>query len=152
MSNIDLSKMSVKELIEICKKEKITKYSNKKKEDLIKIINNKNINMISLPISSNQPTSLSLLEIKKDKNIDNSTYEELKKLYNEVLNTDKSTYKSSNDEPTPINCVEEMINKIPDELWKRSGLKILDPCCGNGNFSLPIIQKLIEQNNDKKAK
>ena len=30
-SNIDLSKMSVKELIELCKKEKITKYSNKKK-------------------------------------------------------------------------------------------------------------------------
>ena len=148
MSNIDLSKMSVKELIEICKKEKITKYSNKKKEDLIKIINNKN--MISLPTSSTESTFLSLLETKKDKNIDNSTYEELKKIYNEVLNTDKSTYKSSNDEPTPIDCVEEMINKIPDELWKRSGLKILDPCCGNGNFSLPIIHKLIEQNNDKK--
>lgn len=147
MSNIDLSKMSVKELIEICKKEKITKYSNKKKEDLIKIINNKN--MISLPTSSTESTSLSLLETKKDKNIDNSTYEELKKLYNEVLNIDKSTYKSSNDEPTPIDCVEEMINKIPGELWKRNGLKILDPCCGNGNFSLPIMEKLMEQNNKK---
>lgn len=140
LSNIDLSKMSVKELIELCKKEKITKYSNKKKEDLIKIINNNN--------SSSQSTSV--VETKKeDKNIDNSTYDELKIFYNEVLNIDKSTYKSSNDEPTPIDCVEEMINKIPDELWKRTGLKILDPCCGNGNFSLPIMEKLMEQNNKK---
>ena len=30
-SNIELSKMSVKQLIELCKNEKITNYSNKKK-------------------------------------------------------------------------------------------------------------------------
>ena len=72
-------------------------------------------------------------------NINNCSFQELKKYYDETLNTDRTTYKSSNDEPTPIGCVEEMINKIPDELWKRKNLRILDPCCGNGNFSIPII-------------
>ena len=84
-----------------------------------------------------------------DINIDNSNYEELKKMYNNVLNIDKSTYKSSNDEPTPIECIEEMIIKVPDELWKRPDLKILDPCCGNGNFALPIMNKLLENNYNK---
>ena len=40
--------------------------------------------------------------------IDTSTFNELTKYYDEILNTDKSTYKSSNDEPTPIDCINEM--------------------------------------------
>lgn len=76
--------------------------------------------------------------------IDNSSFNEIKKYYDEKLNLDKSTYKSSNDEPTPIDCIIEMISKIPEELWKRKELKILDPCCGNGNFSIPIIFELLK--------
>lgn len=60
----------------------------------------------------------------------------------EVLDTDRSSYKSSNDETTPIDCVSEMISKIPEELWDRKDLKILDPCCGNGNFLVPIYYKV----------
>jgi len=59
------------------------------------------------------------------------------------LNIDKSTYKSSNDETTPIDCICEMINKIPIELWKRKELSILDVCCGNGNFHIPIFYELL---------
>ena len=76
--------------------------------------------------------------------IDTSTFNEIKKYYNETLNTDKSTYKSSNDEPTPIDCISEMISKIPNELWSKGDLCILDPCCGNGNFSIPIIFELLK--------
>ena len=47
--------------------------------------------------------------------IDTATFEELKKYYDDTLNTDKSTYVSSNDEPTPIDCISEMISKNPDE-------------------------------------
>ena len=77
-------------------------------------------------------------------NIDTSTFNEIKKYYDEILNIDKSTYKSSNDEPTPIDCISEMISKIPNDLWGKSDLKILDPCCGNGNFSIPIIFELLK--------
>ena len=38
-------------------------------------------------------------------NINTSVSPQLQQYYDEVLNLDKSTYKSSNDEPTPINCI-----------------------------------------------
>ena len=77
-------------------------------------------------------------------NIDNNSYPELKTYYDTVLNVDKSTYKSTNDEPTPISCIEEMMSKIPNELWERDDISILDPCCGNGNFGLVLMNKLME--------
>jgi len=80
--------------------------------------------------------------------IETNSYEELKTYYNKILNIDKSTYKSSNDETTPIECIEEMIAKIPSELWTREDLKILDPCCGNGNFHL-VISNMISSYNRK---
>lgn len=70
------------------------------------------------------------------------TEADLSKYYDDVLNKDRSTVKSSNDEPTPMDCVNEIISKIPDELWTRPDLKILDPCCGNGNFMVPISFKV----------
>ena len=85
-------------------------------------------------------------------NIDTSNFQDLKDYFDKILNLDKSTYKSSNDEPTPIDCIIEMIAKIPEELWKRKDLQILDPCCGNGNFSIPVIFKLLEMNPSYKIK
>lgn len=81
--------------------------------------------------------------------IDNSSFNIIKKYYDEILNTDKSTYKSTNDEPTPIDCITEMITKIPNELWEKKDLSILDPCCGNGNFSVPIIFELLKYHDKK---
>ena len=69
-------------------------------------------------------------------------YNTLKNYYNNNLNVDKSLVVTSNDEPTPIECVEEMVNVIDDQFWKNNNLKILDPCCGCGNFFLVILQKL----------
>ena len=66
------------------------------------------------------------------------------------MNIDKSTYTSSNDEPTPINCISDMIEKIPEELWCREQLKILDPCCGNGNFFIPIYFNLLKHKHTPK--
>lgn len=83
--------------------------------------------------------------------IDNSTFAELQKYYDETLNTDKSTYKSSNDEPTPIGCIVEMLGKVPEELWSRPNLSILDPCCGNGNFGIPILFELLKHHTKDKA-
>jgi adenine-specific DNA-methyltransferase len=76
-------------------------------------------------------------------NIYNNNYAELKTHYDETYNKDKSTYKNSNDEPTPIGCIEEMLEKIPQSAWNPK-MKILDPCCGNGNFHLYAWNKLKE--------
>ena len=86
---------------------------------------------------------------KKSFTIDTSCFDEIKKYYDENLNMDKSTYKSSNDEPTPISCISEMISKIPTDLWSKSDLSILDPCCGNGNFSIPILFELLKHHDKR---
>jgi SAM-dependent methyltransferase len=88
-------------------------------------------------------------------NVHIHSFADLSTYYNQVLNKDKSTFCSKNDESTPIELVSEIIAKIPQELWERgcaedadadaaADLKILDPCCGNGNFALPIYHRLIE--------
>jgi adenine-specific DNA-methyltransferase len=81
--------------------------------------------------------------------VDTTNYAELSKYFDEILNLDKSTYKTSNDEPTPIGCISEMISKIPIDLWKKTDLRILDPCCGNGNFSIPILFELMKYHEKK---
>ena len=74
----------------------------------------------------------------------NCQYELIKKYYDDVLNADTKLIETSNDEPTPLSCVEEMINKIPDEFWENPNHKILDPCCGCGNFPVVMYFKLIK--------
>lgn len=72
--------------------------------------------------------------------INRNNYQELKE-YLDKLNFDETHFVNSNDICTPMGCVEEMINSIPKSFWKKENLKILDPCCGNGNFHGYISQK-----------
>ncbi|MFM2394295.1 MAG: hypothetical protein RLZZ546_2277, partial [Bacteroidota bacterium] len=53
-------------------------------------------------------------------NISNNTYEELKIYYDHILNKDKSTYKSTNDEPTPTECIETMFSKLPNTFYQNT--------------------------------
>lgn len=68
--------------------------------------------------------------------ISTKKFPELKTHFDIVLNKDKTHFKSSNDEPTPIGLIEEMYAPLPVDFWERENLEILDPCCGNGNFGL----------------
>ena len=76
-----------------------------------------------------------------------SEFNQLKEYFDNTLNKDKKLVVTSNDEPTPIDCVEEMIEKIPQGFWKKKNIKILDPCCGCGNFPIVVYQKLIKYHN-----
>ena len=148
---MDLHNLSKNDLLEKCNELQITKCKSKNKNELIELINKK--------INSQKPKKLHIIESDDEEdentvinsyNIDNSNFDTLKKYYDDVLNLDRTTYKSSNDEPTPIDCVINMIDKLPSELWLKEDLKILDPCCGNGNFTLPILFKLLDNNHTKK--
>ena len=132
-------------------KRKIPCVSESKIKELIdKSVEEKLTKLIVVPFPpclTAENTSSSLVAVQPTQQkitIDTSTFEEMKKYYDGTLNADKSTYKSSNDEPTPIACISEMISKVPIELWGRRDLSILDPCCGNGNFSVPIIFELLK--------
>ena len=93
-------------------------------------------------------TSLGEIGVASRVTID-SDFETLKNHYDNVLNLDKNLVKTSNDVPTPIDCVEEMVSKIPEDFWSRKDIKILDPCCGFGNFPLVIYFKLLKHHSKK---
>ena len=128
---------NIKDKIENIVEKKVDELVKEKLQDLVEKgdIEIKNTNLIS----NNQNSNIENSEM----NI-NCNYDILKDYYNNILNKDKKTFKTKNDEPTPIECVEYMISKIPNELWKKENLKILDPCSGNGNFFIPILYKLRE--------
>lgn len=97
-----------------------------------------NKNIVSVADSTSQPIVEPTPIV-----ITQSLFSDVCAYYDTVLNIDKSTYVSSNDEPTPMNCVKELIDSIPINFWKNPNLRILDPCCGNGNFSVHLYNKLI---------
>ena len=45
---------------------------------------------------------------------------------------------------TPINLVNEMLDKLPIEVWKNKNLKWLDPASGMGNFPIAVYLRLME--------
>ncbi|WP_246059116.1 Eco57I restriction-modification methylase domain-containing protein [Campylobacter troglodytis] len=59
----------------------------------------------------------------------------------DTLNLDTGHFVNSNDICTPMDCVKEMLDSLPDEFWKRKNLKVLDSCCGNGNFHAYAVLK-----------
>lgn len=59
----------------------------------------------------------------------------------DILNKDKSHMASKDDICTPMSCVKKMIDYLPDELWSRKKIKVLDPCAGNGNFGAYCMTK-----------
>lgn len=69
-----------------------------------------------------------------------TNYEDIN-LYFDKLNKDESHFNNSNDICTPIGCVKEMVDSIPEDFWSNKNLKILDPCSGNGNFHAYIALK-----------
>lgn len=54
------------------------------------------------------------------------------------MNGDERHHQNRNDICTPMGCVREMVGTIPSSFWRRDGLRILDPCAGNGNFHAHI--------------
>lgn len=68
------------------------------------------------------------------------SFEEIKDFY-EKLNYDQTHFVNSNDICTPLSCVKDMVDVIPNDFWKNKNLKILDSCCWNGNFHSYILQK-----------
>jgi hypothetical protein len=44
---------------------------------------------------------------------------------------------------TPIELVREILDKIPDEVWRNPSATFLDPCMGKGTFLLEIVRRLV---------
>jgi len=48
------------------------------------------------------------------------------------------------DNTTPMSLVQEMIDKIPEEIWKDTSATILDPAAGTGTFLVAAYWKMIQ--------
>jgi hypothetical protein len=45
---------------------------------------------------------------------------------------------------TPLSLAQQMIEKLPEEVWKDSSKKVLEPCCGAGVFVKLCIEKKLQ--------
>ena len=68
------------------------------------------------------------------------TFKKIKEHFDN-LNLDTSHFVNSNDICTPMDCVKTMVDSIPNKFWKNENIKVLDCCCGNGNFPAYIVRK-----------
>lgn len=68
------------------------------------------------------------------------TFKKIKEHFDN-LNLDTSHFVNSNDICTPMDCVKTMVDSIPNKFWKNDNVKVLDCCCGNGNFPAYIVRK-----------
>ncbi len=63
-----------------------------------------------------------------------------------MLNTkihSKNTKKIFGEVFTPMSLCREMLNKLPEDVWKNPNYKWLDPACGSGNFLVAVKNRLM---------
>jgi hypothetical protein len=74
---------------------------------------------------------------------------ELLELITECLKPKAIEKKDFGEVFTPMKLVNEMLDKLPKEIWKNKNLKWLDPCCGMGNFPIAVYLKLMDELKDE---
>lgn len=72
-----------------------------------------------------------------------SSPEELRKVIEKHFIPSDEQRKKNAEIPTPVELVDDMLNKIPDEYFTSEN-KTLEPCCGKGNFVLAIFERYFE--------
>ena len=48
---------------------------------------------------------------------------------------------------TPLSLVNDMLNKLPKEVWEE-GKTFVDPACGNGNFLISVLWRKCQEGHD----
>lgn len=105
--------------------------------DLIKEIINKHFDKKSNTYNISVQFKMSLQSL-----IDNP--KELLELINECLKPKDIEKKQFGEVFTPMHLVNEMLDKLPKEVWKNKDLKWFDPATGMGNFPIAVYLRLIE--------
>jgi len=70
--------------------------------------------------------------------------EELLKLLNDCLKPKEIEKKENGEVFTPIPIVNEMLDKLPSDVWKNKNLKWFDPASGMGNFPIAVYLRLMD--------
>ena len=71
--------------------------------------------------------------------------QEEKKLKIEIEGYNTIEKRKKNDEVfTPNSLINDMLDKLPEEVWSNPDKTWLDPCAGLGNFSVQVLKRLME--------
>ena len=68
---------------------------------------------------------------------------ELLEIINECLKPKAIEKKQFGEVFTPMNLINEMLDKLPNQVWTNKNLKWLDPACGMGNFPIAVYLRLM---------
>ena len=69
---------------------------------------------------------------------------ELLKYYHDRLSPNTKNKNDRGEVFTPIKLVEEMLDKLPEDVWSNPNLKWLDPATGIGNFPYCVYMRLMK--------
>ena len=74
---------------------------------------------------------------------------ELLELINDCLKPKDVEKKENGEVFTPMYLINEMLDKLPNEIWTKKTLKWFDPAAGMGNFPIAVYLRLMEGLKDK---
>ena len=70
---------------------------------------------------------------------------EEERLQEEIEGYNTYEKRKDNDEVfTPNSLINDMLDKLPEEVWSNPNKTWLDPCAGLGNFSVQVLKRLME--------
>jgi 16S rRNA G966 N2-methylase RsmD len=70
---------------------------------------------------------------------------ELLELIDSCLKPKQKEKKENGEVFTPMKLINEMLDKLPVDVWNNKNLTWLDPCCGMGNFPVAVYLRLMER-------
>ncbi len=70
--------------------------------------------------------------------------EQIKNQIDKYLSVRKEEKEKFGEVFTPIELIEELLDKLPNNVWKHKEYKWLEPACGIGNFPMIVYKKLME--------
>ena len=85
-----------------------------------------------------------LLKSQRQKIYTIETPDKLLEQINETIPFTKKAKDERGEVFTPMKLVGEMLDTLPEEVWKNPNLKWLDPAAGMGNFPVAVYMRLIE--------
>jgi hypothetical protein len=125
------------ELLDIFNDQSLIWWNKNHLIDLIKDIVNKYFDKNSNVYNITVQFKMSLQSL-----IDNP--KELLELINDCLKPKEVEKKENGEVFTPMILVNEMLDKLPKEIWKNKNFKWLDPATGMGNFPIAVYLRLME--------
>ena len=84
------------------------------------------------------------IQLRKSKIYSIKEPDELLKFINDNLKPKIIEKKERGEVFTPMKLVNEMLDTLPNEVWKNPNLKWLDPAAGMGNFPVAVYMRLME--------